>query len=67
MSIESWIVLWKVVLIAGVAMFAVLAVVVTIGGARDVRKLLTTLREQQAANASRPDREAATHQPDQAG
>jgi len=46
MSIEFWIVLWKVVLIAGVALFAALAVVVTIGGARDVRNLLRNLREQ---------------------
>ncbi|MDC0935779.1 hypothetical protein OAS39_05800 [Pirellulales bacterium] len=47
MPIEFWIFLWKLVLIGGVALFAALAVVVTIGGARDVRKLLRKLREQQ--------------------
>ena len=46
MSIELWILLWKSVLIVGVVLFAALAVVVTIGGARDVRDLFRTLREQ---------------------
>lgn len=45
MPLEFWIVLWKAVLIIGIGLFAALAVGVTIGGARDVRKLLRTLRE----------------------
>ena len=45
MSIEAWMTLWKIVLIGGVGLFAVLAVVVTIGGFFDVMKLLATLRE----------------------
>jgi hypothetical protein len=48
MSIEFWIGLWKVVLIVGIGLFAMLAVVVTIGGAIDVRKLFRTLKEQHA-------------------
>jgi hypothetical protein len=48
MSIEFWIVLWKYVLIGGVGLFAALAIVVTIGGARDIVKLLRQLREQSA-------------------
>ncbi len=48
MSVESWIFLWKLVLIVGVGMFAALAVVVSIGGAIDVRNLFRTLREQHA-------------------
>ena len=46
MTLEFWIVLWKAVLIGGLGLFAALAVVVTIGGARDVVRLLTTLREE---------------------
>ena len=48
MPVEYWILLWKFVLIAGVGLFAMLAVVVTIGGAFDIRKLLRTLREEHA-------------------
>ena len=45
MSIEAWMTLWKVVLIGGIALFAMLAVVVTIGGFFDVIKLLANLRK----------------------
>ncbi len=48
MSLEFWIMLWKIVFIVGISMFAVLAVVVSIGGARDIVKLLNTLKAQQA-------------------
>ncbi len=48
MPLEYWILLWKAVLIGGVGLFAVLAVVVTIGGAFDVRRLFQTLREDHA-------------------
>ena len=44
MPLENWILLWKIVLIGGVTLFAILAVVVTIGGARDVAKLLRQLK-----------------------
>ncbi len=47
MSLDFWILLWKIVLVVGVGLFAVLAVVVTIGGARDIAKLLRTLRAEQ--------------------
>jgi hypothetical protein len=46
MPLEFWILLWKVVLIVGLGLFATLAVVVTVGGARDVRRLLATLRDE---------------------
>ncbi len=39
----NWILLWKVCLLASLALFAVMAVAVTIGGALDVRKLLRSL------------------------
>jgi hypothetical protein len=45
MSIEAWMTLWKVVLIGGVGLFAVLAIVVTIGGFIDVVKLIAKLRQ----------------------
>ncbi len=48
MPLEFWILLWKAVLIGGVGLFAVLAVVVTIGGAFDIRQLFRTLREEHA-------------------
>ncbi len=48
MSIESWILLWKVVLIVGIGLFAILAVVVTIGGFLDVRRLFRMLHQQHA-------------------
>ena len=46
MPIDFWIVLWKCVLIGGVGLFAALAVVVTIGGAYDIAKLLRKLKDQ---------------------
>jgi hypothetical protein len=52
MSIEFWIGLWKLVLIAGLGLFATLAVVVTIGGALDVIKLFRTLRQQHVQQAT---------------
>lgn len=48
MSIEFWSQLWKLVLIVGIGLFAALAVVVTVGGARDIQRLFRTLREQHA-------------------
>ena len=40
-----WIVLWKVVLIVALLAFAAMSVVVTIGGASDLRKLVKRLSE----------------------
>lgn len=46
MSIEAWSILWKIVLIGGIGLFALLAVSVTIGGFLDVRDLFVNLRKQ---------------------
>ena len=54
MSIEAWMVLWKIVLIAGIALFAALAVVVTIGGFFDVTKLIRRLKEEHAEDLAEP-------------
>jgi hypothetical protein len=48
MSIDFWILLWKIVLIAGVTLFALLAICVSIGGFFDVKRLLVVLRQQHA-------------------
>jgi hypothetical protein len=48
MSVEFWMGLWKIVLIGGFGLFATLAIVVTIGGAIDVGRLLKSLREEHA-------------------
>ena len=45
MPIDFWILLWKCVLIGGVGLFTLLAIVVTIGGAYDIRKLLRQLKD----------------------
>jgi hypothetical protein len=39
--------LWKIVFLVSVALFAIMAVVVTIGGALDVRRLFAKLREEE--------------------
>ncbi len=40
-----WMTLWKLVFCVGVSVFAIMAVWVTVQGARDIFSLLTTLRE----------------------
>jgi len=45
MSVESWALLWKASLIVSLAAFSIMAIVVTIGGAADIRRLLARLRE----------------------
>ena len=41
----TWVLLWKVVFVASVVLFAIVAVVTTIGGASDIRKLFRRLQE----------------------
>lgn len=41
-----WIALWKTVFVFGVTAFAIMAVWVTVQGARDIKFLLATLREE---------------------
>ena len=43
MDMEAWIILWKVVLIGGISVFAVVAVVVSFFGFLDIKKLFKTL------------------------
>jgi hypothetical protein len=48
MPLEFWIWLWKAVFWISIGLFATLAVVVTIGGAVDVAKLIRALKEAHA-------------------
>lgn len=45
MSIDAWTIVWKIVFFTGVSLFAVLAVFVIFGGARDVGKLIRKLKQ----------------------
>ena len=45
-----WINLWTIVLVAGIGIFAVLAIVVSIGGFFDIRELFKTLNSQHKNN-----------------
>ncbi len=45
MSIDAWALVWKIVFFTGIALFAVLAVLVTFGGAKDVAKLIRKLKQ----------------------
>jgi hypothetical protein len=42
---NAWMLLWKVVLVAGLAVFAGIAVWVTIAGVGDIKRLLRKIRE----------------------
>ncbi len=41
----SWMMLWKLVLLISIGCFAIMAVIVTIGGALDIRELFRRLKE----------------------
>lgn len=44
----TWELIWKIVFIVVLSLFAVMAVAVTVLGARDVRKLLARLKDEQS-------------------
>ena len=46
MTIESWSIVWKIVFIIGVSLFALLAAFVIVGGARDTSKLIKRLKKE---------------------
>ena len=54
MSIESWSIVWKIVFVIGVSLFAILSILVIGGGARDIRNLIKKLKED-AKNSSASD------------
>jgi hypothetical protein len=46
---EGWMVFWSVVLYAGLGLFVVMSVCVTIFGFRDIRRMLAELRRDREA------------------
>jgi hypothetical protein len=52
MPIQSWVLLWQVLLVVALVLFTALAIVVTIGGAIDIRRLLKALREEHARSVA---------------
>jgi len=48
----TWVLLWKIVLIAALAGFAGLAIVTTIGGALDIRRMLRRLEARDGSDAT---------------
>ena len=58
MSIEAWALVWKIVFFTGVSLFAVLAVLVIFGGAKDVGNLIRKLKQDALdPDQSEPDSE----------
>ena len=47
----NWMTLWTILLIAGMALFGGLAIVVTIGGFRDIRAMLSRIEAQHREQA----------------
>ena len=47
MEIQSWIILWKIVFVAGVSLFGGMAIWVTIGGYYDIKRLFARMAEDQ--------------------
>ena len=54
---DFWIMLWKIVFLAGVGAFAVMAVWVAIFGARDIKKMLANLAEEHETGETQPKQE----------
>jgi hypothetical protein len=50
---NAWAILWTGVLIGALTLFTGLTVAVTIGGALDIRKMLSQLRRQHQSNEDR--------------
>jgi hypothetical protein len=52
---SGWMMLWKIVFIAGVSIFAGMAVWVTIGGVFDIKRLFKRIQEEHAEQAADND------------
>lgn len=49
---NAWMMLWKFVLIGGVALFSGMAIWVSIGGYRDIKKLFKSVEESHKKDSS---------------
>ena len=45
MSVETWVLVWKICLLVAVGAFAIMSVAVSIGGAYDLRRLFRQLAD----------------------
>jgi len=54
---QAWMLFWKIVLIAGMTLFGLMAVWVTIWGAFDIKKLLQSIKTEHETGASEPAQE----------
>ena len=54
---HAWMLLWKIVLIAGIVLFSIMAVWVTIWGAFDIKKLLQSLNTEHETGTTEPSQE----------
>jgi len=52
-NVEPWPTIWKVCLVVTLAAFAIMAVLVTIGGAKDIFSLVKGLQQDQEAEDKR--------------
>jgi hypothetical protein len=52
---EAWMLLWKIVLITAMILFAVMAVWVTIWGAFDIKKMLQAINAEHETDATSPE------------
>lgn len=51
---QGWMLLWKIVLIAGMSLFGLMAVWVTIWGAMDIKKMLQSLNIEHETGTTEP-------------
>ena len=51
---QAWMLLWKIVLIAGMVMFGIMAIWVTIWGAFDIKKLLQSINTEHETGTTQP-------------
>jgi len=51
MSLDHWMIFWTIVLVLGMVLFALLAIVVSIGGFFDIRRLFQQLRARQSEDS----------------
>jgi len=55
---QAWMLLWKIVLIAGMILFGSMAVWVTIWGALDIKKMLRSIQREHETGSTEPTQQA---------
>ena len=54
---QAWMLLWKIVLIAGMVLFGLMAIWVTIWGASDIKKMLRSIKTEHETGTTEPTQE----------